>query len=181
MEIDAHRSRVTSLSVTVGGQVLASGDENGTIRLLLLRQLDMFNIRPSRRYQTTTAGGVGSSGSSIYDHSIPTLPQEGRKAFVAHASGPVFALQWLPVGIGSIHKRSYVLCSGSTDAGVKLWHVLATVEGLVVAPLLHLDTQSSNILCLHSYFLDTTAMSRQLCAQSGNEPPAVRGRGLRTV
>lgn len=164
MEIDKHATRVTSLSVSTSGQVLASGDENGSIRLLLLRQLDMFNIRPSVKYKTDTNGATVVD--TVREHSIPTLPLGGRKAFTAHG-GPVFALQWLPFAMGPNSRRSYLLCSGSADHVVRFWHVRATVDGLTLSPLLHLDIQSSVILCMTSYFLDSSTMTPFEAAKTG--------------
>ena len=161
MEIDQHSSRVTSMAVSSSGQVLASGDEHGMIRLLLLRQLDMFNIRPNVKYKNN------EPVDSIKHHSIPTLPKRGRAAFRAHIDGPVFALQWLNFAVGSNSNRSYVLCSGSVDKVVRIWHVNATSKGLSVSQLFHFDIQSAHILCLSSYYLDTTPLSPFEAAKTG--------------
>lgn len=161
MEIDKHDSRVTSLAVSTSGQVLASGDEHGMIRLLLLRQLDMFNIRPNVKYK------ANEPVDTIKHHSIPTLPKKGRAAFRAHLGGPVFALQWLNFAIGPNSNRSYVLCSGSVDKVVRIWHVNATSQGLGVSQLFHFDIQSAHILCLSSYYLDTSPLSPFEAAKTG--------------
>jgi WD40 repeat protein len=44
MEISSHQSRITALSVSPAGHILASGDENGKVRLLLLRLLDEISV-----------------------------------------------------------------------------------------------------------------------------------------
>lgn len=96
MELWTHQARVTSVAVSQSGQVLASGDELGNLKLLMLRLLD--NIIPTAanaKKAKARADTAGKQGAAVPSFS-PFLP-EYKCSVKAHDGGPIFSLQWLPM------------------------------------------------------------------------------------
>ena len=87
MEISSHVARITSMSVSTNAHVLASGDEQGHIRLLLLRLLDNFSV-----YRQQQQRQKRFTSSSLF---TPFQASYNIVSSAAH-DGPVFAVQWLP-------------------------------------------------------------------------------------
>ena len=148
MELWTHNSRITSLSVSPFGQIAASGDENGNLKLLVLRLLDELSISLKADQKKKRKNSPAAINTFRPEHKITQL---------AH-SGPVFSMQWLTTvceGTDYIGMRAYCLATGSTDRSVKLWRVTcSTRHGLTMQPLMFLDTLTTHILCLGS-FLET--------------------------
>jgi len=159
MELWTHVARITSLAVSANGQILASGDEQGNLKLLVLRLLDQMIITQTSREKTSKKKGGHNSGSSL-----PTFSEflpEYKLTTKAHG-GPIFAIEWLPVpslpqsedqgeGSGSRRTRYYSLATGSADRAVRLWMIsCSSAQGLTFAPMMVLDTLSTHVLSLHA-------------------------------
>ncbi len=176
MELWTHVARVTSVAVSPAGQILASGDEQGNLKLLMLRLLDDIiptqtaakNAIDKRRNQARSLNAPGGGGTGQPPSFSPFLP-EYRAALRAHDGGPVFSLQWLPMpvqsapdsedellaeeeGLGPRKTRYYALATGSVDRAVRIWGVkCCTQTGLKVTPIMVLDTLTTHVLCMHSF------------------------------
>ena len=158
MELWTHVARITSIAVNTTGQVLASGDEQGNLKLLMLRLLDQLII---------TQKGAKDSQKKGNNTQLPTFSNflpEYKVTMRAHSHGPIFSMQWLPMPTlppkGSdedafnISRRTryYSLATGSLDCAVRIWGVTCSVsKGLTVSPVMVLDTLNTQTLCLHSF------------------------------
>jgi len=144
MEVASHAARITSMSVSPAGHILATGDELGNVRLLLLRLLEdisVFNRNSQRKKK----------------HSSATTFSEFLPAYnILHEAhpGPVFSIEWLPILCApeSTTMRHYALATGSIDRSVRIWRVsCSSSRGIRIAPAMILDTLSTHILSLNSY------------------------------
>lgn len=157
MELWSHIARITSLSVSPTGQILASGDEQGNVKLLMLRLLDQLIItqKGAKDAKKSNASQLPTFSNFLPEYKITTR---------AHLHGPVFAMQWLqmpslpPKGSDedlfntSRRTRYYCLATGSMDCAVRLWGVTCSItKGLTMSPVMVLDTLSTQTLALHSY------------------------------
>mmetsp|Transcript_7192 Transcript_7192/g.15644 ORF Transcript_7192/g.15644 Transcript_7192/m.15644 type:complete len:932 (+) Transcript_7192:226-3021(+) len=144
MEVASHAARVTSMAVSPAGHILATGDELGNVRLLLLRLLEdisVFNRNSQRKKK--------HSSSTSFSEFLPTY----NILHLAHP-GPIFSLQWLPIIAASdgVNLRNYALATGSTDRSVRIWRVAcSTSRGITITPAMVLDTLSTHVLSLNSY------------------------------
>ena len=144
LHITGHVSRITSLSVSPAGHILASADENGSVKLLLLRLLDSISV--SRRAKAFSSEPHFTNFLPSYNVSID-----------AH-NGPVFAIEWLPISIdqqsseANNEQKKYCFATGSLDKCVKLWKVTcSTVTGILITPFRLFDTFSTHVLSLHCF------------------------------
>jgi WD40 repeat protein len=144
MEISAHNARITALAVSPAGHILASGDEVGNVKLLLLRLLDEISVfkQNERRRKKQQSASNFSKFLPTYNVSLP-----------AH-DGPIFCLQWLPIiaSSGSNNVRSYALVTGSIDRTVRIWRVTCSSSaGITMTPAMNLDTLTTHVLSLNAY------------------------------
>ena len=161
MELWSHIARITSVAVSPTGQLLASGDEQGNVKLLMLRLLDQLII-------TQKGAKDSKKGGASQLPTFSTFRPEYKITTRAHLHGPIFAMQWLqmpslpPKGSdedlfnSSRRTRYYCLATGSMDCAVRLWGVTcSTSKGLTMSPIMVLDTLSTQTLALHSYLCIT--------------------------
>jgi WD40 repeat protein len=144
MEISSHQSRITALSVSPAGHILASGDENGKVRLLLLRLLDEISVFKQNERQRKKHTAATSFSKFLPTYNI---------AHVAHP-GPIFSLQWLPIlSSGDANNaRNYALATGSVDRSVRIWRVTCSSStGITMVPAMTLDTLTTHVLSLNAY------------------------------
>ena len=88
LELWSHNSRVTSIAVSACGHLLASGDEQGYIRILLLRLLDALAIGQQEKPKR----------NSLSDSTLRLTDGVAEfKITVRGHSGPLFAMEWLPI------------------------------------------------------------------------------------
>ena len=131
MELWTHQARVTSIAVSQAGQVLASGDEQGNLKLLMLRLLDRIIPTP-----TSTKNAVdkkkGQARQLSSDSSNANAPSsfsqflpEYKCSLRAHSGGPIFSLQWLPMPSltteGSEEEASGMRGTARGRRGTTLW------------------------------------------------------------
>ena len=131
MELWTHTARVTSVAVSQSGQILASGDEQGHLKLLMLRLID--NIIPTTATKAAAKAGTGTiGGEKNRGHADPgaasastskNVPQfspflpDYKCSLHAHNGGPIFSITWLPIPIyTATDSVDYDLLSDS-DAG----------------------------------------------------------------
>jgi hypothetical protein len=166
MEISVHKARVTSLSVNASGSLLASGDESGRIRIILLR---LFDPLSSRNAITSSNQSNRSSSRMVVTERKPSFSM----IFTAHCDGPVFSLEWLPIELppqGDDCSSSYLparhaLASGSMDRSVRVWTISCSPKsGLSVEPAFILDTLSTHILTMTSLLHVDTAVRSKILA-----------------
>ena len=144
MEISSHPARITSLCVSPAGHILASGDEHGNVRLLLLRLLDEISVfkQNERRRKKHTAATSFSKFLPTYNICVP-----------AH-QGPIFSMQWLPIMScsESNNVRNYALVTGSVDRSVRIWRITCCSRaGITMTHAMNLDTLSTHVMSLSSY------------------------------
>lgn len=144
MEVASHPSRITSLCVSPAGHILASGDEFGNVRLLLLRLLDEISVfkQNERRRKKAAAATSFSKFLPTYNILVP-----------AH-EGPIFSMQWLPIMScsESNNVRNYALVTGSVDRSVRIWRVsCCSARGITMTPAMSLDTLSTHVLSLNAF------------------------------
>ena len=144
MEIATHVARVTSMAVSPSGHVLASGDEHGNVRLLLLQLLDSisnFKKEEQKKKKHTKARMFNDFKAS---YNITNKAHEGS----------LFSMEWLPVTSTKDDVRYYGLVTGSVDRAVRIWTVsCCSRNGLKMIPCQLLDTLSTHILSLCTYEL----------------------------
>lgn len=154
MEISSHQSRITSMTVSPAGHILASGDESGNVRLLLLRLLDEISVfkQNERRRKKHTSSTIFSQFLPTYNVIIP-----------AH-DGPVYSMQWLPIFCSnrSNNVRNYALVTGSVDRSVRIWRVsCSSSTGISMTPAMVLDTLSTHVLSLNAFlYTDRYALAK---------------------
>jgi len=179
MELWTHAARVTSVAVSQSGQILASGDEQGHLKLLMLRLID--NIIPTatkkanaglgkNRRSAADPDAVSASTSKSVPQFSPFLP-DYKCSLQAHNGGPIFSIAWLPipiytaddsvdfdllddteVGAGAKRTRYYALATCSADRAVRIWGISCSSSvGLKATPIFVLDTLSTHILSLNAY------------------------------
>lgn len=94
-------------------------------------------------------------------------------------TGPIFSMQWLPLvteATDSSAARIYALVTGSTDRAVRIWRVnCSTKEGLVVTPMLVLDTLTTHILSLSSFLDEDVTTDRDKRLQNVHTAQRVVG------
>ena len=144
MEVSQHATRITAMCVSPAGHILASGDESGNVRLLLLRLLDEISVfkQNERRRKKQVAATSFSKFLPTYNIVIP-----------AH-DGPIFSMQWLPIISCSENNnvRHYALVTGSVDRCVRIWRVsCCTSRGISMTPAMALDTLSTHVLSLNAF------------------------------
>lgn len=145
MELWSHESRITAMAVSQFGHILASGDENGKVKLLLLRLLDDLSISL-----------VADAKSNKKKHAPPVFEanRPEYKITLPLSNSPIFSLQFLPLVCeftDSAATRVYCLATGTTDRVIRLWKIkCSTREGLGIYPLLSLDILLTNVLSLSS-------------------------------
>ena len=74
MQISDHTSRITSIAVSPFGHMIASGDEKGLVKILMLRVLDTFSIAKNIKLREEEKklqkrkglSGLASSSKTIY-------------------------------------------------------------------------------------------------------------------
>lgn len=145
MEISSHHTRITSIAISPAGHILASGDESGNVRLLLLRLLDEISVfkQNERRRKKHTAATTFSQFLPTYNVTVPVH------------EGPVFSMQWLPIlsSSQSNNVRNYALVTGSMDRSVRIWRVsCCSSKGISMTPAMVLDTLSTHVLSLNALF-----------------------------
>lgn len=151
LEIYSHTSRVTSMASSPFGHLLASGDEQGHINFV-----NLTTDSVAKNDQRTPAEWWACP-SATPGHSNPLVR--------AH-SGPLFALQWLPI----FHRinaetTEHYLATGSEDRMVKLWKITCSKHRSVeLTPLMVLDTLSTHVLCLNSVRYPKEGMRSLSCA-----------------
>jgi hypothetical protein len=81
MELWTHAARVTSVAVSQAGQVLASGDEQGNLKLLMLRLLDRIIPTPTsaknaaEKKKANQARQLSSTQAAAPSSFSPFLPE----------------------------------------------------------------------------------------------------------
>eukprot|EP00981_Chlorochromonas_danica_P007815 scaffold1884_cov343-Ochromonas_danica.AAC.32 len=151
MEIVGHATRITSLAVSSGGDLLASGDESGHVRLLLLQLLDTIQVITSRDKRKKSSL-IKPTPRAAYH---PFLPSYNIIKKIHH--GPVFALSWIlsQPALGAARSSCYLLATASIDRAVRLWQVsCSTAKGLDICPWKVLDTLSTHILSLDCFMTE---------------------------
>ncbi len=144
LQINQQDGRITSMAVSLMGHFLASGDEYGNVRILLLQSPNEDRAALHEELaKNTSAHHVFRSSYNISK---------------AVHKGPVFAIQWLPMitiantQIGGNDVYHYSFVTGSADRAVRLWSLTFQFkEGITVAPLLAFDTFSTHMLCLQAF------------------------------
>jgi hypothetical protein len=169
LEVYAHTSRITSMCTSVSGNILATGDESGNIKIMILQQSE--NEKSLYKYN--------SNYYSLNDKLI-------HNDYQAH-NDTIFTIKWLPCensGVcnkSKMHEevnddvnvndsnmivfdiyRQWYLVSGSADRCLRVWSIKWTAPQLnrkdesdiSVQQIMIFDTLSANILDInvHSLF-----------------------------
>lgn len=142
MQVVSHKSRITSMAVSGTGQVLATGDENGRLKLLMLRLLDDLSVSRRTSLRRKKHSKTTNFVPMLSDYSI---------SHQAH-QGPIYSMVWLPCSTEMLHLHCYSLVTGSADRAVRTWRVTcSTRDGLRIAPMLLLNTISARVLSLSTF------------------------------
>lgn len=157
MEISSHNSRITAISVSNTGHLFASGDEGGSVRILLLRLLDeISSLNPNRHKSKKLSSKPRTTTANAFLPSYNVL-------HVAH-DGPIFSLEWLPVMFDKEKEldKHYALATGSWDRCIRIWKISCSgTKGITVNPGIILDTLSTHMLSLSSMlFVDKDIVSQ---------------------
>lgn len=170
LELWSHANRITCLGISHSGEVLASGDEEGRLKLLFMQQLDDLSVIVNR---SATHSTKKVKSRLHFEDMSPNF-----KLTKKIHSGPIYALSFLPfrfsfqsvnrpdnVAISEIknEEKDYqlLLASGSTDNVVHIWSIhFSTKTGMTrVDNLMSLRIMTSNILCLHSIAVDDVSLT----------------------
>lgn len=160
-ELYQHSCRITALTISHDGFILASGDERGGITVQLLQ----LNSQP---YDSTAV--VGSSGGTpwsalrlVEDPSLHRVELDDTRVT---SDSPIYSIVFLPTTVTlpsetNSQTRAYFLATGAADGFVRIWSVQLLFGGfksseLRITPMLNLSTITTHVLCLnttliHSY------------------------------
>lgn len=159
LELYSHSNRIMSMGICSGGQVLASGGEDGRLNLLSVQLLDVLSSADDSLF--SSIGGLNKLGT------LPVYKLTRR----IH-DGPIFALHWLEsYCTGDVADKEYRHClaTGSNDRTIHIWTVVSSgTIGVQLFPLLNLSVISSNILCISSFlhYDNSVEMENSLVIQS---------------
>jgi len=165
LEIVSHACRITAVEVSQRGHILATGDEQGRVKLMML-------CRPDSLKHTISRKSLDALCFGMVDGELDTQGVQCHR-------GPIFSMQWLDMmvsdGCSSVgmdedserdiwapqveDRMAFALATGSADRCVRIWHVEWTRNGLTISPLALLDTLSSHTLGLFSSVLKSNVFS----------------------
>jgi WD40 repeat protein len=154
LELYGHSSRVMSMGICSGGQVLATGSEDGQVKLLSIQLLDMLSSVDDPPFYSV--GGLNKLGV------VPVYKLSRR----IH-NGPIFALNWIEsYSTSSTDEKSqeyrHCLVTGSSDRTVHLWTVFSSnLAGVQLYPLLNLSIIASNVLSISSLMYNDKFIEQQ--------------------
>ena len=176
MELWSHTSRLISLAISDNGQILASGDEAGNVKLVMLQLLT--HMIP--RHSSNNDDSKHSTNKKVQNPSVPSFRQvlpEYKFSMNIHDGNPVLSLQWLPIPYSlsnemkdevmipknkSGHTKSstsnemtknyhYALATGSNDRAILIWKICCNnIDGLSADLLMVLDMLCTHTLTLHA-------------------------------
>jgi WD40 repeat protein len=155
LELCPQTCRVTALAASNNGHLLASGDEQGNMKVcVLVRQIDS-NITSFVNEKRAALKNITRFSDTIFEE----YPNS-KISLKAHG-GPIFSTQWLPVTIPIPSSTStgmpslgYFLVTGSADRAVRVWKVVCCSRtGISMTPAYTLDTVATHVLSLHSYLM----------------------------
>lgn len=148
MQITQHTGRITALDINQNhGNILASGDEYGSVRLLLLQHIDKSHF-----FTQPLLGTSQPNQTNQILAKYPFLPSYN-VSFQAH-EGSIFSLAWFPLHGKTLENgvTTFGLVTGSTDRVVKIWQIsFNNTQGFHIEPCLQLNTLSTQILCLNAF------------------------------
>jgi hypothetical protein len=139
LELCRHDCRVTSFAISNNGRFLATGDETGYVKILLLQSKE--NIQEI----ISTKGGELSKMKKAF------LPKYDKMEQL-HSNTSIFSLYWIFPSLSTSFNISNGLLTGSVDRAVRLWNVSYSVStGIDISPMMIFDTFSTHILSLHAF------------------------------
>ena len=145
LQICEHSDRITALTISSDGSILASGDEKGYIKLSILQ-------RPSH---ATSDNFPATQYPNLSNNSTNN---NNNKEYLSH-EGPIYAIQYISLNYNPNNNMKevidYWVASGSDDLNVKIWKIsyeeeLDTPIHLRFQLMLKLPTSSAHVLCLSS-------------------------------
>jgi hypothetical protein len=140
LEICRHDCRVTSFAVSHNGRFLATGDETGHVKIILLQSKE--NIQEI----------ISSKGSNELSKMKKAFLPKYDKMEQLHSNTSIFSLSWIFPSLSTSFNISHGLLTGSVDRAVRLWNVSYSVSsGIDITPMMIFDTFSTHILSLHSF------------------------------
>jgi WD40 repeat protein len=153
LELCPQTCRITALAASNNGHLLASGDEQGNMKVcVLVRQIDS-NITSFVNEKRSVLKSMTRFSDAIFEE------YPNSKVSIKAHGGPIFSTQWLPVTVpipssSSMPSLGYFLATGSADRAVRVWKVVCCARtGISVAPAFSLDTVATHVLSLHSYLM----------------------------
>lgn len=139
VQVNQHDGRITSIACSPLGHLLASGDEFGLVKILLLKSPNSHLLQ----------------GMMESDHGLNVQHRFSSNFNVAERihQGPIFALSWLPmIATSRDHVTHYGLVTGSVDRAVRLWNVgFSNNDGITLSPMMNFDTLSTHVLALNTF------------------------------
>jgi hypothetical protein len=185
LELASHTTRITSVSVSPNGKYLASGDESGNVKILLLQTKTNMQQVLTDEFQRINQK---QSDSSNIIQQVNQIQRNTNKNYLLKYdkteslhNGPVFALQWLyPQSVTSFNSSNGLL-TGSIDRVIRLWNVTYSVaHGIEMRQMMIFDTFSSHVLSLQTFSSSAFAeqQSRQQQTSSLNTANLASNREL---
>jgi hypothetical protein len=174
LELASHTTRITSVSVSPNGKYLASGDESGNVKVLLLQT--KTNMQQVLTDEFQRINNQKQSDSSNIVQQVNQIQRNTNKNYLLKYdkteslhNGPVFALQWLyPQSVTSFNSSNGLL-TGSIDRVIRLWNVTYSVaHGIEMRPMMIFDTFSSHVLSLQTF--SSSAFAEQQSQQQQTSP-----------
>ena len=146
----SHPSRITSMHIHPNGQLLGTGDETGSIRIVVLispQQQAMEEVQANFTFTNPLSSNANEPSTTAAPKTpgLACSPKQYMTIQTLH-TGPIFALQWVDV-VGDGDIPSYGCLTGSIDRAVRLWRVIHTFKyGITIEPCMVFDTFSTHIL-----------------------------------
>lgn len=168
LELANHPTRVTALAVSWQGKYLASGDEAGHVKIIMLQTKDNMQqviTNEFQRMQQEALSGPVSSKLKELSFKVKTSTKSYLPKYdfteLLH-DGPIFSLQWIHPNLTTDFNHSQGLLTGSLDRAVRLWGVSYSVShGIGISPMMVFDTFSTHILSLHAFSSAMIAQKHQ--------------------
>jgi WD40 repeat protein len=168
LEFYKHSARITSITTSMQGNLLATGDESGHVRISLIQNYPEPGDRSTKNFKKVGKVTLPSNcfltfpahDSSVYalEFLAYELEEQRAKSENDQATKSVAKFESTIIDHYTSREKKLVdfehlsfLVTGSDDRAVRIWKIkYSKKDGAMVYPFLNLDTLRTHVLCLNS-------------------------------